>query len=60
MNRPDTLTLTLPTTQLEIVLTALAEMPYRVAQPVMAAAHVQIDEQMKAAQTPPASPGTAA
>ncbi|RAS13404.1 hypothetical protein [Paraburkholderia bryophila] len=59
MNRPKTLTLTLPTDRMEIVLSALAELPYRVAQPVMDTAHAQFGEQMQTAQTPAADAGTA-
>ncbi|MFM0086748.1 hypothetical protein PQR46_07385 [Paraburkholderia sediminicola] len=46
MTAPKTLALTLPTEAMEIVLTALAELPYRVAQPVMQSAQQQFAEQL--------------
>jgi hypothetical protein len=63
MKTPDNFTLTLPQSQMEVVFTALAELPYRVAQPVMDAAEVQIAEQvaaLRAAQQPAASADAAA
>ncbi|MFM0268266.1 hypothetical protein [Paraburkholderia sediminicola] len=46
MTVPKTLALTLPTEAMEVVLTALAELPYRIAQPVMQAAQQQFAEQI--------------
>ncbi|MFL9997366.1 hypothetical protein PQR34_40270 [Paraburkholderia sediminicola] len=63
MKTPNNFTLTLPQNQMEVVFTALAELPYRVAQPVMDAAEVQIAEQvaaLRAAQQPAASADVAA
>ncbi|MFM0356158.1 hypothetical protein PQR12_21895 [Paraburkholderia nemoris] len=57
MTAPKTLALTLPTEAMEIVLTALAELPYRVAQPVMQAAQEQFAEQLNRPQPEqPANP----
>jgi hypothetical protein len=50
MNVPSAFTLTLPSAGMELVFSALGELPYRVARPVIEAANAQIAEQVSAYQ----------
>ena len=61
MNVPSAFTLTLPSAGMELVFSALGELPYRVARPVIEAANAQIAEQVSAyQQVAPNDPTTAA
>lgn len=56
MTTPKTLTLALPPEAMEIVLTGLAELPYRIAHPIMSDAQTQFTQQLSADNAAPTTP----